>query len=823
MVLEVFFHLGGGVVLGAVVDDEDLHVRPGGLQHLPDRRGNHGLLVVAGDENGDEGTRLGIDLLRGPAVDADPVIDCEHGQEQEARHADQDGGHEHGSHELVEVTDGGEHRPVQEQLVGVAACGRHGLGRWHAHQVGHRHQFVAVGAQGIDQVGQGLDRVAAIAATVMQQHHLARDFRIGVRKAGQGPRHDQIAVGTVPVIGVHPQTDGHIPKLLRRDQRGEFRRRRGRCVSQIGRTEEPQGPTGDRLEQALGQVEFQRYRARRFVGDVGVGVGVAADDMAFIDLAADDLRIVFHVPADHEERRRRALGLEDVEDLRRPARIGAVVEGQGHLARLLAQSLDNPCRREHLVGLVTDEAGRLVEGEAALAGCRLGGHVQHFPEAVEVDVVAGRHVGQGRDGRHVIVPTEQGPDPRVLGTQAPDGIAPGAPGVRDLDLVVQGGGIEEPHFVRDLLVVGIPEGGVQGRMVEHHRHAGIMGRLHGLVEGDGLGVVFPLGPVVAIGAQGQDDLVRVEALQILGQLALEPGLGRGRAWRAGLPMLVVHHRHDGVGGLLQGPQGPVRVIHRHRHPDLPVRRVEGEVCLRDELRIGRQGFRRQVLEIEDVTGEAALFRQGLEVPDQGSACLRRAEQLFDRLGDPDSVNRIVDHRHDGGPLCGIPDQLLRPGVGRGGKLAVRRRYHHPLGRQHVDILQMFPQPLGRLLIPTHVEGDGERACGRALDPGTPGRRSPRGCPAGDLHIQGRQGVGVAEPHLRHVGGKGQSRGKGCEHGKADGDRQSAQQADVPCTTAAGVVKHVGLDRARLLAVGGHRLVAHPRAWRACRRLSRSFR
>ena len=48
--------------------------------------------------------------------------------------------------------------PVEQQLEGVAAGGRHGLGRRHAGQLADGHQLVAVGAQRIDQRRQGLRR-----------------------------------------------------------------------------------------------------------------------------------------------------------------------------------------------------------------------------------------------------------------------------------------------------------------------------------------------------------------------------------------------------------------------------------------------------------------------------------------------------------------------------------------------------------------------------------------------------------------------------------------------------------------------------------------
>ena len=49
-------------------------------------------------------------------------------------------------------------------------------------------------------------------------------------------------------------------------------------------------------------------------------------------MRCDQARVGFGVLADDEERRLDMLGLEDVEDRRRPFGIGAVVEGQRDLA-----------------------------------------------------------------------------------------------------------------------------------------------------------------------------------------------------------------------------------------------------------------------------------------------------------------------------------------------------------------------------------------------------------------------------------------------------------------------------------------------------------
>ena len=66
--------------------------------------------------------------------------------------------------------------------------------------------------------------------------------------------------------------------------------------------------------------------------------------MAFGHLALHQPGMGLHVLADDEEGRGHMLVLEDVEDLRRPVRVGAVVEGQRHLLGDGADAAD------HVVG-----------------------------------------------------------------------------------------------------------------------------------------------------------------------------------------------------------------------------------------------------------------------------------------------------------------------------------------------------------------------------------------------------------------------------------------------------------------------------------------
>src|SRR3954471_10242607 len=67
-----------------------------------------------------------------------------------------------------------------------------------------------------------------------------------------------------------------------------------------------------------------------------MGIGMAADLMALPDRAGEQRALRDRILADDEEGRRNMPRLENVEDLRRPSRIGAVVEGQRNQARAIS-------------------------------------------------------------------------------------------------------------------------------------------------------------------------------------------------------------------------------------------------------------------------------------------------------------------------------------------------------------------------------------------------------------------------------------------------------------------------------------------------------
>ena len=142
--------------------------------------------------------------------------------------------------------------------------------------------------------------------------------------------------------------------------------------------------------------------------------------MAFGVLALQYIRpLVGHV-ADHEEYSGYVLLLQNVQDLRGPFRIGAIVKGKGDFFICGAELVNVVGERDGFVGFVGEKVGRGVVFEGAPA---VLGSIRDMPEvavAFEDQVGTGCEVGQFLPGRVVCVRgIPNRPERGVRGSQPP--------------------------------------------------------------------------------------------------------------------------------------------------------------------------------------------------------------------------------------------------------------------------------------------------------------------------------------------------------------------------------------------------------------------
>ncbi len=189
-----------------------------------------------------------------------------------------------------------------------------------------------------DEAFEGRHGLRAVAAAVVHQHHAAAVARR--RRVAD----DLVDAGAPPILRVVVRERDHVallrdlriaPFLLRID-----RVRRGG----VRRSDEARPDPRGARDRALGHRDLE-VPERSGRGEVGMAEGVVADLEAIPVKVGDHTRVLDDVLPDGEEGRRHAETPQRVRDLGRPARVGAVVEGEGEALsdRLLAR--DQPAVR----------------------------------------------------------------------------------------------------------------------------------------------------------------------------------------------------------------------------------------------------------------------------------------------------------------------------------------------------------------------------------------------------------------------------------------------------------------------------------------------
>ncbi len=183
--------------------------------------------------------------------------------------------------------------------------------------------------QGGQHAVEGGDGLRAVAARVVHQQDLPL-----VAGPGGGRPDDLGHARAAPVLAVPGGEHRQValpPGLLDGGPAGVVHGLGG------GRVRRPQQRTGDVGHPGQGQLRLAQLQGAAPGGrgaEVGVGEGVDADLVALGDDPADQLRVGGGLGADHEEGGVDAGPAQHVEDLRGPARVGAVVEGERDRAGL---------------------------------------------------------------------------------------------------------------------------------------------------------------------------------------------------------------------------------------------------------------------------------------------------------------------------------------------------------------------------------------------------------------------------------------------------------------------------------------------------------
>jgi hypothetical protein len=454
-------------------------------------------------------------------------------------------------------------------------------------------------------------------------------------------------------------------------------------------------------------------------------IGVAADLMPLGNHPFEQRPLRQRILADHEERRRRMLALEDVEDLRRPFGIGTIVEGQRELFRAIAGPHHDIGRRHPRE---IDVGDRTVLGRHRITdtGDGLGGDLQDLSIALDIDVGARRHgVDRIGDRQFPMIAPPDRPEPRVLGAEPPQRDAPQSCLLQEGDLVVRRRRIEQPDLMLNA-ALGIGEAAVAAGLVEGRHRAGVRGVLPRFLDVERVAVAaLSAGmPVVSVGADRDDQLRRRDAACRIGDHAGEPALRGDRARRAARLVLVIGHEEDLVGHLGVGRQVPVGVRDRRGDRDHPAARREAGAGLGEERAVVGLRRRRQILEIVEDAARMVRGEERYELVEERRAGLR----IGCAAGAvPIAVDRVLHHRQDHRAMHRLVQDIAPGLVAEHGDLVILAGDRDPAGDQPVELLDV-PRETGRArLVPRHVEGDCERRVGAVADTGL-GRARPEQLP-----------------------------------------------------------------------------------------------
>ena len=140
------------------------------------------------------------------------------------------------------------------------------------------------------------------------------------------PLQDDVRAGLRPILRIDVFQNHEIIEIFRDFQRSQFSQLRRTRIGSVRRAKQCGGATGNRFEQKLCGIQLQPDMLGPAERQVGMVIGVVPDLVSFVDDATNKPRVTFRVHPDDEKRGLYVCRFQDVQNLRRPSRIGAVVK-----------------------------------------------------------------------------------------------------------------------------------------------------------------------------------------------------------------------------------------------------------------------------------------------------------------------------------------------------------------------------------------------------------------------------------------------------------------------------------------------------------------
>ena len=183
-------------------------------------------------------------------------------------------------------------------------------------------------------------------------------------------------------------------------------------------------------------------------------------------------------------------------------------------------------------------------------------------------------------------------------------------------------------------------------------------------------------------------------------------------------MLVIGHQEQPIDDLGVSRQVPVGIGNRRRDRDHPSVRGEAAVRFVEESQVITLAAARQLLEIEEDAGSVVLRQKRRETIEQGGPLAGIVQQRGNTGRIPLSVQRILDHRHDGRAMPRLVEDRATCRIRKDRQVMIGAGDRNPARNDPVERVDMALQRRGTGRVPGRVKGDRQ---GTITDRQRPGR------------------------------------------------------------------------------------------------------
>ena len=358
-----------------------------------------------------------------------------------------------------------------------------------------------------------------------------------------------------PIIWIDPVADRDESHVLRNLERPHLVGCIGLLVNRIRRPHQCSADSHQTRKESLGQVQLHFHVCSGDIAHIGMREGVVPNRIAFAVNSLRDAGKLVGLDSNQEKSRSCILGFQDIENLRSPFRVRAVVECDRHFVGTITVTSDAVWFGQVLEHLVGDHLAAGVDGQIAGSMRRPLFDAQNFALAFHVDVGTGRHILEfvGRSSIAGDIPyTPQGP---ILAAEAPQSERLNAHVLRRAHLVERGHTVDKPNIAAQVFLVQITEMRIHRVVIEIDILIRIASLQPCILHADGmvmfsgrqLAVLRFQDPVIAVIRDRADHLLVRDDIERGLQILLEPVLRRHRTRLGSRIVLVIIHQHNAVG------------------------------------------------------------------------------------------------------------------------------------------------------------------------------------------------------------------------------------------------------------------------------------